>query len=626
MATAFVAYPGTPEAVAHCITDAVRQANARQRHTIYEFWEDNDIAGRPLIVPILERILKSVFVVADITTLNLNVVYEIGYSIGLGKRVILLLNTSVENQRDLADRVGIFDTLGFKTYQNDLDLAGILISPVDPTPLPIRYPLNAPKPVYVLETPQRSQAMGKIISRIKKARLQYRSFAPSEEARLSALEAVEQVATSYGVVVPWLGPNDASAALHNVRAAFVAGMAHSLSKQALILQGAGSVAPLDLRDFAKIYRFPEDIDDHIAEWAPLVVEEMQRLEPVEIPARNLLQRLRMGDPMAENEFDTLGSYYIRTDSYNRALNGEANVIVGRKGSGKTALWAELRDTLRQRSRSNIVLDLKPEGYQLLKLREEILEYLTDGAKAHLLTAFWEYLILLEICYKILEKDERPHLMDSRLFEPYERLRKLYYTDELIVEGDFSERLQALSQRLVLEYRKMAGEQSQRKMTGNEITNLIYIHDMRDLRKELSNYLHLKTQIWVLFDNLDKGWSSEGLDQADFQILRCLIDAGGKVRREMKKNGHEFLCIVFVRDDVYQRLVEMSSDFGKDLKATLDWTDRELLRELIRQRLIQNDLPAQASFSTLWSRVFASHYRGEESSQYLIDRSLMRPRN
>ena len=202
MATAFVAYSGTPEAVGHCITEAVRHANARQRHIVYEFWEDNDIAGRPLIVPILERIAKSSFVVADITSLNLNVVYEIGYSIGLGKRVILLLNTTVENQRDLADRIGIFDTLGFKTYQNDLDLAGILTAPVDPSPLPTRYPLNAGKPVYVLETPQRSQAMGRIISRIKKARLQYRSFAPSEEARLSALEALEQVATSYGVVVP----------------------------------------------------------------------------------------------------------------------------------------------------------------------------------------------------------------------------------------------------------------------------------------------------------------------------------------------------------------------------------------------------------------------------------------
>ena len=32
----------------------------------------------------------------------------------------------------------------------------------------------------------------------------------------------------------------------------------------------------------------------------------------------------------------------------------------------------------------IVVDLRPEGYQLIKLREIVLEYLSEGAKAHLL--------------------------------------------------------------------------------------------------------------------------------------------------------------------------------------------------------------------------------------------------
>ena len=38
--------------------------------------------------------------------------------------------------------------------------------------------------------------------------------------------------------------------------------------------------------------------------------------------------------------------------------------MGRKGSGKTALFVQLRDTKRER-KPNIVVDLKPEGYQLV---------------------------------------------------------------------------------------------------------------------------------------------------------------------------------------------------------------------------------------------------------------------
>jgi hypothetical protein len=84
--------------------------------------------------------------------------------------------------------------------------------------------------------------------------------------------------------------------------------------------------------------------------------------------------------------------------------------------------------------------------------------------------------------------------------------------------------------------------------------------------------------------------------------------------------------VFVRNDVYQLLVEASSDYGKESRAVLDWTDSDLLREVLRRRLVHNSLPLDTTFERVWSEICISHYRGEETSQYLIDRSLMRPRN
>ena len=101
--------------------------------------------------------------------------------------------------------------------------------------------------------------------------------------------------------------------------------------------------------------------------------------------------------------DTLGDYYLSTDEYQRALRGEVNLVVGRKGSGKTALFVQLRNTKRER-KPNIVVDLKPEGYQLVKLKERVLDFLTVGAQQHFITALWEYILLLEITYKVLEKD------------------------------------------------------------------------------------------------------------------------------------------------------------------------------------------------------------------------------
>jgi hypothetical protein len=57
---------------------------------------------------------------------------------------------------------------------------------------------------------------------------------------------------------------------------------------------------------------------------------------------------------------------------------------------------------------------------------------------------------------------------------------------------------------------------------------------------------------------------------------------------------------------------------------LDWSDADLLREMLRRRLLYSSLPDRP-FDELWPRICVSHVSGEESSQYLIDRCLMRPR-
>jgi hypothetical protein len=110
------------------------------------------------------------------------------------------------------------------------------------------------------------------------------------------------------------------------------------------------------------------------------------------------------------------------------------------------------------------------------------------------------------------------------------------------------------------------------------------------------------------------------------ILRCLIDAARKIQHQIQGDDHDFHCVVFVRNDVYQLLVEASSDYGKESRAVLDWTDSDQLRELLRRRLVHHTLPPETTFERVWSEICVSHYNGEETSQYLIDRSLMRPRN
>ncbi|MDO8769426.1 MAG: hypothetical protein Q7K57_12125 [Burkholderiaceae bacterium] len=625
---AFVAYSSRDSRLAEMIALGIAKANRKVGKRIhYEPWEFNDIAGNPLISPILEGIDASKYVVADITYLNPNVVYEVGFAIGRSRRCFLIRHQGTAGDERIAREVGIFDTLGYDSYTDDESLANSLSAYVDPTPLQVPVSLDRLAPVYVVEPPAKGGIATLMTSRLKKAKYKYRSFNPAEDSRLSASDAIRQVGASSGVLLSILDGDHEQNIVHDIRTLFVAGLAHGMGKPTLILAEVSAKIPLDVRDEVKTYSRQEDIVQHIASFSLEITEYLQQGDPKPLKSLTQLQTLQIGDPTAENEMTTLGGYFLATDQFSKALRGEANLVVGRKGAGKTALFIQMRDKLRSDKR-NVVLDLKPEGYQLLKLKEDILAHLTQGASHHLVTAFWEYLILLEITYKLLEKDQIAHKFNHEIRDLYIQLERTYRTEGYSVEGDFSERLLALSQRISQDYGQSYGNSDGTKLSTDQVTQLVYSHDVKELRAQVSAYLKHKQGVWVLFDNLDKGWSTQGVDVVDAMVLRCLIDAGRKVERDMRKAGNTVHCLVFIRNDVYEHLMRQSADYGKEMRVTLDWTDPDMLRELLRLRLVAS-LPYESHnlpFNQIWPQLCVSHYKGEETSSYIIERALMRPRN
>lgn len=388
---------------------------------------------------------------------------------------------------------------------------------------PIAIPgvaLNRKLPIYLTESKFKTDAATRIVARLKKkARLGFRSFDPNEQPRLSGPDAVRNVAESFGVIVHLLPSLAADHDVHNIRAAFIAGLAAGMNKECLLLQQGDEPVPLDYRDLVVAFFHPEQIDDAIAEFAGGVAEAFQAAaEPVVPQSETLLQRVTLGASSAENEVRDLAAYYLEIDAFRRALRGEVRMVVGRKGSGKSAIFQRVRDKVRS-AKDNVVLDLRPEGYKLIKFKEEVLDVLSEGTSEHAITAFWEYLLLLEVCHKILEKDRVPHTRDQRLYAPYRALSELYQADEYVGEGDFSERMSELLRHIGQEFHRQFGEHDGNlRLTASQITQLIYVHDVPRLRQRVYDYLKLKDSLWLLFDNLDKGWPTHGLRGEDLTLM------------------------------------------------------------------------------------------------------------
>src|SRR6266498_976693 len=116
-----VVYPSNPEQLGQTLKEAAQQASTLSSILI-EPWEQLDIPGRFIIDGVLEAIDDSEFILADITRLNFNVTYEIGYAIGKGKRIFLTMNSALSPAKKEIGQLGIYDTLGYIEYENTNEL------------------------------------------------------------------------------------------------------------------------------------------------------------------------------------------------------------------------------------------------------------------------------------------------------------------------------------------------------------------------------------------------------------------------------------------------------------------------------------------------------------------------
>lgn len=622
----FLAYPSSPTTIGFTITGGCELVNERLGINSVTTWEESDIVGQFIAKGVANEIDSCDVLVADITRLNFNVTYEIGYAIGREKRILLTKNRSVEEGRPTINQVGIYDTITFLTYENSEELFDILRDTSKAKSLSTTVEPNQNAPVYLIETKNKTNWISRISSRIKKAKLTYRSFDAAEQTRLSAYDAIRQVSESYGVLVPLSGSTAIGKDVHNLRAAFIAGLAAGMDKVLSILQDGDEPVPLDYRDFVITCYHPKAIEEAVREFATLVTGAWQETSfKLTSGPENFIEQLDLGASSAENEIRSLSEYYLDTDSYRRTLRGEIRLVVGRKGDGKSAIFFQYRDRVRN-TQTHVVLDLKPDGYKLRKFKEFVLDSLKEGSFEHTIMAFWDYLLLLEIAFKILEQDKVLHTRNHELYEPYRNLKEAFDEGEFSDTGDFSERMSNLVDRISNDYNaKFTDSEDNSSLDTPQVTELIYRHNRERLSQAIEEYLSYKDGLWLLFDNIDKGWPTHGITPGDVTIVRALLDETRKIERWLTKKHIDVFTTIFLRNDVYELLVQETPDRGKETKVLLDWSDEEMLRELVRRRLEYNGLPEKISFREAWHNICEPLVDGEESSQYIIDRSLMRPR-
>lgn len=583
-------------------------------------WEKLQIAGFKLDNLIRDQVREANVLVADITYPNHNVFYEMGYAIALGKPVLPTVNNAIEKAVERIQQIGLFDTIGWTAYSNSEQLRQLLAGwkAISWANKYVRR-RNHEQPLFILDTLKKTDFRNHIFHTVENSKVRFRSFDPAEIPRLTAAQAISAVSASAGVILPILHDDIVDSQRHNLRAAFLLGLCHGYDISALAIQYENAPAPLDYRDFITNSTFRKETENHIENYcAETLIWNQNAVGKAKKADTGVLGRIDLGSPAAEQETYQLAQYFVETAEFSRASRAEGAIVSGRKGSGKSAVLLRVAAEA-SRNRRNFVVDLRPASHNLSEMREAILGVANAGVFAHTIAAFWQYILYVEVLLKIREEVLPRAKNDFRLQERVRTIEQAFSLDEAVVSGDFTSRLETAVHGVILATSHVVDAHDLR----NQLTNAMFEAPIPRLREAIVSFRDFYDEIVILVDDLDKGWPPRQVEAHDVSTVKHLVEALNRVQRDLRRKNVQIKHLVFLRSDIYERLVEQTSDRGKYNIVRIDWSDPEQLRHLLKRRVISAVDADQEEAA--WAAFNPQIETGGDAVDRMIEGSLRRPR-
>ena len=322
-----------------------------------------------------------------------------------------------------------------------------------------------------------------------------------------------------------------------------------------------------------------------------------------------IKDLNFGVPAAERDED-LFSCFVSSEAYSNLQAGKKYIILGNRGSGKSALFLKLAQE--ERLKNNIVVELAPEDYSY-ELLSETMKKESEGAwaKQGAYSASWKYLIYVTVMKQLLINGQvikgGP---GSKIYIYLRDNHKGVEKSPIDLMISYLKRLEGV---------KVGNYEA--KLKARELKNLYNLEEINTLIPEIDNVLRNKKVI-VLIDELDKGWDAS---EDAIAFVAGLFQAAISINNQM----NNVKVIMSLRKELYDNIPTLYEDAQKvrDIIEEIVWDETSLL-ELIARRIAKNNqVLSRLSFYERWNLIFAEvlQYRQTKSFNYIVDRTLYRPR-
>lgn len=328
---------------------------------------------------------------------------------------------------------------------------------------------------------------------------------------------------------------------------------------------------------------------------------------------NVLEKLSFGQDSAESEIQSLHYVFLSVPFYQRLKTMKKWLVVGRKGSGKTAACLMF---FRQLETEHKVTLMTPKSLSAAK--SALLDKASINSDEAALMK-WKYVFLVEmsryVCHAAQEQFGENY---TAWGEPLRKIRSFlikYESTEANTLDNAMKFIRSIN-KFAISVFKVEGAIEVEKISESASALSDDLDIFFSILKEANKYIGDKP-LYILVDQVDDLWDST--EEGQNLIIGLL-----RAAKEINDSISLLRIVVFLRADIFSYLRFHDSDKYRSNMEKITW-DTENLKKLIALR-IRKSTGIKGDVNSLWDSIFPSKINSVDSFKYIVNQTLMRPRD
>lgn len=314
----------------------------------------------------------------------------------------------------------------------------------------------------------------------------------------------------------------------------------------------------------------------------------------------------LGDIRAEHDMHMLELAFFETPDFRTLIEStDRPIVVGRRGTGKSALCYQLKKYWRKGANTT-VYEIIPEEDQVIGLRPLLKLF---GPKYNQIKAgariAWKYALLLEVATHLLDSGKLPRSDMYTLVEQHAHIWRRF-------GGCLTSRVRRLLQE------KTQSESS----PESAIAGLAQKLELAELQSAITQMLgKSRRSVVFLIDQLDEGFEP---DELGVGLVGGFVHAAVDLNSQVT-GIHAY---VFLRDNIFKALAQLDPDYSKNIEGRflrLHWDEHQLFDMVCARLKIAFQLGDDGN-RKLWNRCTAGELLEKSGFEKCLRLTLYRPRD